>query len=892
MTPEQFRRLQVLFDQAAGLDSQRREQFLEDQGSDEETSRELRLMLAAVDECDAYEETQSKATRQFGPYQTDGLLGRGGNGAVYRAQRSDGQFEQIVAIKVLLPQFADADFQARFRAERQLLAQLNHPNITRLLDGGVTADGEAYLVMEYVDGLPLDLHCDRRNLGVRDRLLLFRQVCLAVSYAHRNLIVHRDLKPSNILVDRYGQVKLLDFGTARLLSNPESFTLPGTALLTPRYASPEQLRTLPVTTLSDVYSLGIVLHELLTGAWPFGSRDTGMADFNRVTGNTPAEPLGQTLAPGASAARSMAEAELKRLLSGDLRLIAAKSLRDDPPDRYASVDAFSEDIQAYLSNNPIQARPASLGYWAKKFIGRNRWGVAAATALLLAVAVGTVSTYWQKRTAERRFQQVREVARYQLFDLHDQLSAIAGTTKIRQELVKRTTTYLDSLAHESERDATLREELAEGYLRLGDVSGNPFVSNLGLTEDAKTAYEKGLALAADSRGNEGRKTYALLQLNLGLLEGFRGKTAESTQRIEAGIAAIREVIRRDPGEALSYFHLGNALAAEGQQAQQEGGVVGGLDRSSGYYRQATDAYEEARRRDPNNLLIHRAIAQMYDRRALSFTSTNPAQAVKLEEQAITALDSLPANERNNALVQKALSNIYQNIGWAYGQLDRFDDAQKAMDRGLAIQQRFADADPEDRRALYDLTACYRGKGIVYGYAKRNREAVEQFRKAAALHDIILKSGPNPNVAFLRADLARRISDLLYDLGDREQAKASGKDAIDRLRALCVVQHPAAVHLRETAGFLLMAHDQQLRDPREALSLMKQAIALSPDNPLILEVYGMALMANHQLDGAERVIQTLLVEARKTVGGARTRQVQTLELQLREIAVQRKQPVKR
>ena len=344
-----------------------------------------------------------QAGQQFGPYVTERLLGAGGMGAVYLARRADGQFDQTVAVKVMAPHLAGEEFARGFRNERQLLAGLAHPNIARLLDGGVTPAGNPYLAMEYVDGELWDCYCADRKLPIEARIGLFLQVCDAVEFAHQNLIVHGDLKPGNILVTNGGTVKLLDFGTAKLVRDPEGRVTQFSSL-TPRYASPEQLRGERVNTLSDVFSLGVIFYESLTGAWPFGDPKSADAMQRIVQGSEPDAPA-HKITDAAAAERSTSRDRLRRLVVGDLSTILLKMLESEPAKRYGSVREVRQDLVRFSQGRPVLARPHSAWYTARRFAARNRLAVLASALSLVALASLTVLSLYQ--SAQARAQAVR-----------------------------------------------------------------------------------------------------------------------------------------------------------------------------------------------------------------------------------------------------------------------------------------------------------------------------------------------------------------------------------------------------------------------------------------------------------------------------------------------------
>ena len=336
---------------------------------------------------------------QFGAYRADQLIGHGGMSAVYRAHRADGQFEQTVALKVMAPYLAGSEFLRRFETERQLLATLNHNNITRLIDGGVSSTGDPYLITEYVKGQTIDRYCDERGMTVPARLRIFLQVARAVDYAHRNLIVRRDLKPGNILVNEEGTVKLLDFGTASLLAAKGDITLTRLHMLTPRYASPEQLRGERVGIASDVFSMGVVLYEMLAGAWPFGDPASVLTELNRATSDVQAKPLAAVITDEAAEKRSVTKEHLRRALAGDLSAIVMKALESDPARRYESASQFAADVEGSLNGHPVSARPQTALYRAGKFVRRRWLPVGAAAVFVGGLLAATAVAIYQAREA-------------------------------------------------------------------------------------------------------------------------------------------------------------------------------------------------------------------------------------------------------------------------------------------------------------------------------------------------------------------------------------------------------------------------------------------------------------------------------------------------------------
>jgi serine/threonine-protein kinase len=519
VTPEQRGRVEAVFDAALDLAPADRNAFVEREcGDDVVVRNEVVALLTAHERDFGVLEAASPGTlvasllevyrpgSRIGPYRLTREIGRGGMGVVYLAERDDGQFRRTVAIKVMRAGMDPDEVRRRLEAERQILAALDHPNIARLYDGGVAPDGRPYLVMEYVEGQPIDEYCDSHRLSVEERLALFCTVAHAVHYAHRRLVVHRDLKPSNILVTADGHPKLLDFGIAKILEeSPLEVTAPltrtGLRLLTPEYASPEQIRGGPVTTANDVYALGVVLYELLTGRRPFDVSDLSPAEAERVIllqdarkpstltsrrDTASRNTAGDTAAPDpahTATLRRSTPVRLARRLSGDLDNLVLMALRKEPERRYASAQQFADDIQRHLVGRPVTARGHSPTYRARKFVDRHRWGVLAGAAIIVLLAAGIISTLVQARAAAeqarialeeriRAEQEARRAARVQsivvdLFRLSDPNEALGDTITAREMLDRGAERVLREFGDQPDVQAALLSEVARVYANLG-----------------------------------------------------------------------------------------------------------------------------------------------------------------------------------------------------------------------------------------------------------------------------------------------------------------------------------------------------------------------------------------------------------------------------------------
>ncbi len=439
--------------------------------------------------------------RRLGPYRIVGEAGRGGMSEVFKAVRDDQQYEKQVAIKLLKAGLDTDSLLRRFKAERQILAQLSHPNIAHLLDGGATEDGAPYLVMEYIEGKPIDAYCDERQLGVNERLDLFRSLCSAVHYVHQHLMVHGDLKPGNVLVTEQGVVKLLDFGIAKLLSptptagreEPRATTF---LALTPEYASPEQVRGEPISTASDVYSLGVLLYRLLAGDLPHkATGSTTWALAQQICEQDPAPP--SVTAEQATTGYG----RFAKTLRGELDNVVLKALKKVPEERYPSAEQLAEDLRRYLRGFPVAARPDTTSYRVRKFAQRHKSAAVAAGLFVAALIAGIITTSWQahradveRLRAERHLNDVRELTSVYLADVYDAVAYLPGGTKARKLLVENSIKYLAGLEREAQDSPQLQRDLAVAYDRLGDVQGDYIGANLGDTQGALDSYRRALNL--------------------------------------------------------------------------------------------------------------------------------------------------------------------------------------------------------------------------------------------------------------------------------------------------------------------------------------------------------------------------------------------------------------
>ena len=569
MTPDRWTRIQSILDDVLDRPPGQREALVAERCVDDvDLATEVRALLDGADALDDFLKeplaTVSAAAPMLsggrvGPYRLVRALGHGGMGVVYLAERADDLYEKQVAIKLLPRAYATPEARRRFDAERRILARLDHSGIARLLDGGVTDHHQPYLVMEYVDGVPIDTYCAARDLPLDDRLDLFAAVGQAVAYAHTRLVVHRDLKPSNILVTEGGRVKLLDFGIAKLLDEADDPLVQQTRtdlrLMTPGYAAPEQVRGDDIATTTDVYALGVLLYELLTGRPPLDVRDATAAEMERIICDEPPVPPSTavtTVDPGDEGDDRTVSPVAKRTLAGDLDVICLAALRKEPDRRYASVDAMLDDVERYRTSRPIEARTESLAYRARKYAERYRGPLAAAAVMLLLLVGGTIAYTVQVQAERNRAQQ--EAAKAQavsdllvdVFEVADPGTARGETITARALLERGSDRVLRSLDDQPAVRATMLSTMGEVY------------RNLGLYPRADTLYTEALAALRSLGGADPSPEVAATLYEQGLLYRQQGRHDASDSLHRAALAIWEETTEPESAE-VGRGHLGLSL---------------------------------------------------------------------------------------------------------------------------------------------------------------------------------------------------------------------------------------------------------------------------------------------------------------------------------------------
>lgn len=749
MTPEEWQRIRPILESALKLDAPDRLGFLDGACADPTLRREVESLIASHENAGAClvdsapvptapeEELRFRLVpgKRVGAYEIVDEIAQGGMGAVYRAVRADGQYKQQVAAKIVRADLGAEFTDARFRNERQILASLDHPEIARILDGGTTSEGIPYLVMELIDGLPITSYCDEHKLTVDARLKLFRTVCSAVHYAHQRLVIHRDIKPTNILVTAEGMPKLLDFGIAKIL-DPKllpaglSLTAGDGSLMTPEYASPEQLRGTALTTATDVYSLGLVLYELLAGRRAYRFASQMPHDVARVVLETePEKPstaswheeaarakkaATRDAPPSISTLRSDSPEKLRRRLSGDLDNIVLKALSKEPQARYSSADQLSEDIRRHLEGLPVLARRSSLAYRARKYVQRHKVVVAAAALIFLSLVTGLGLTLREARIAranelraERGFNDVRALANSLMFEVHDSIRNLAGATPARKLLVSKALQYLDGLSTETGGDASLQNELAAAYERVGDVQGYPDTPNLGDSEGALASFRKALAIRQSlldkNRSLQNQQNVAGDNERIGRTLDSRGSYREGLEFIRKGLE-IREAVAKASPDPKSQEFLAGAyfLVANGYSRLNDS------HSAVEYYRKSAAIRESIASQSP---IVQTRLAGTYGFLApILWEMGNHAEAITTQQKALAIMRKLSDSDPSNAVYREFRDEAYYWTG--YYQQEGGDLSQALVNYQLALSdfQKLSDADPNEVRSKEYVALCYRSIG--------------------------------------------------------------------------------------------------------------------------------------------------------------------------------------
>jgi tRNA A-37 threonylcarbamoyl transferase component Bud32/tetratricopeptide (TPR) repeat protein len=719
----------------------------------------------------------SRIGERIGAYRIVGVLGSGGMGDVFKAVRDDDQYRAEVAIKLMRADVRSSLTEQRFRTERQILAGLDHRNIARLLDGGTADHGMPYVVMELVTGEPIDRFCEAQKLSVRDRVQLFLQVCAAVSYAHQHLVVHRDLKPNNILVTADGSVKLLDFGIAKLLEADANTAIveanaTETSLraMTLDYASPEQVSGGMVTTVSDVYSLGVVFYRLLTGQSPYGARVSDAQRMQEILSDTaPTRP-----------------SQVERTVDGDLDNILLMALRKEPQRRYGSVEQLANDLRNFLSGMPVQARGNSWRYRASKFVRRRKIEIAAGLIVAFSLLGGLFFSIREARiadrerqVAQRHFDSVRKLANTLLFELHDEMRRVPGSTKAREMLVNTSLEYLDSLYKGAGGDRALQEELAAAYDKVADIQGSEVFSSKGDYKEALESYGRAIALLepiATAEPDNLRVKASLSKVYIaqaGLMLVISSPKEALTQA-RKGVALAEEYARKSPAIGTHAVLLADAYTVEGNvlfalDLPAEGNVL--LDKVLVVVEdnwRANPTNEDAlwlRSRGYNNTAIH-ADTRLSDAAASE-------RAIAMLRIAAETDDRLLALKPGDAIYQRRQAVGNYNLARHLVHAGHNAEAVELYRLAAAPLARAA-ADPNDSEAQHTSALFNSGLARALFLTGHVDEARRLFERSAEVLATINKSGSTLRIEYAFGQNAVRLAEVYAHLAADPRTQAGAR----------------------------------------------------------------------------------------------------------------------
>jgi eukaryotic-like serine/threonine-protein kinase len=895
LTPEQWRALGPYLDQALTLSGEERDRWLQLLRNENPVlAGQIQEMLER-DQAAEHEgildntpirwtETAGLAGQTVGAYCLVSTIGHGGMGTVWLAERNDGRFQRKAAVKFLSAALVGHGAEERFKREGAILARLTNANIAELLDAGVTAGGQPYLILEYVEGEPIDGYCDERKLDVRSRIRLFRDVASAVAHAHSNLIVHRDIKPSNVLVNKDGQVKLLDFGIAKLLEGEGQegratlLTREGGSALTPEYAAPEQLMGGLVTTATDIYALGVLFYVLLTGEHPAGSGPHSPAGLLKaITETEPRRPseVVNSDQPHADNRGTIAE-KLRRQLRGDVDTIVLKALKKNPQERYASVTAMADDLTRYLRNEPISARPDTIAYRAAKFVRRNRTAVALASIAAVAVVGGLVGTLMQARTAriQRDFALGQLARAERMIDLNQLLlSEVAGQGKPltvnqllgrAERIAEREPAGQDPANHielliavgsqyaqidDNRQGLHLLEEAYKLSRELGEPSTraraacslSSAIARNGDLARAESLVQEGLqAVPSGPRFGPTRALCLMLAVNTAT---DRGATKLAIARAEAAEKELQDSPAQSAGVELDLLtQLAGSYGADGRFRESFATFerAGALLRSLGY-----DETQKA--------------AELFH--AWGVTLVRAGQPLEAEKLYRRAIDISRTSQREEAVLPAVL---YEYAG-ALREIRRFPEAQSYAERVLAKAQevdnqiiiaqstlllgriyadegdfarantKFSEVEPRMRKLLppghYAFAALAADKAAVAQGQGNLAKAAQLADEAVAIGEAAIKAGQEGGV-WLPTFLSRR-SAIQLEAGHAEQAVTDASRALSLLRS---VSETGTSSQRLGHAFLALGRALQAQGKSdEALAAFRSAVqqlepTLGPDHP--------------------------------------------------------------
>ena len=737
MTPERFAKLEELFAGATELEGAERARYVEEAtagdaalrtelerllGADEASGDSLGGAISFLAAMPAEDEPAPDWTgRRIGAYRIEREIGRGGMSVVFEGVR-EGDFSQRVAIKISTLALYSADLRERFRQERRILAQLEHPNIARLIDGGTTDEGVLYLVTEFCEGTPLG---QQGRVETRAACELFLKICGAVEFAHQNLVVHRDLKPANILVDASGTPKLIDFGIAKLLAPEAATTVTSLRPGTPSYAAPEQILGLPITTRTDIYQLGLVFREML---------GEGM--------------------------------------SGDLAVIAATALQEDPARRYGTVAALMDDVRAHLNGRPIAARADSVAYRTRLFLRRHWLASAAGAVVVVSMAAGVAATLYQARIAERRFTQVRGIARALMYDVQGAIQALPASLEAQQVVVRTALTYLNGLAGEAGGDPALQLEIASGYSRIGAIQARMVGPSLDERKAGQESYERAAGILEAlhaARPGDAAVAAELTDVYAGLLEiDMRsGSSARGAERAARAIAVGERALAENAGHAELTRRLANAYVLYNRD------VAGRAKVDLTQLRKPVELLEPLLAKAPGDAGLREELANAYSAASAAlFNGRQAEEARGMSEKALVLREQAVAGQPENAVARRSLMLAYAALGdihWGLpASLGKREVAIGYYEKMLGPAEWLREREPAKRgtRTDFAMTRMRYASALPAGSAR----AIPMLREAVeTMEGILREDAKNFGVGRQLIDLYLRLAGRHGEAGDRGAA---------------------------------------------------------------------------------------------------------------------------
>lgn len=772
-------RIFELCEAALDLASEDRDAWLVEQcGEDTELIVDVKALLErAVRNDDMFSSNvleNVKPGDRIGPYTLQEVCGHGGMGTVFRARREEAEFTQSVALKVLRAEIVTQALRQRFDLERRALARLHHAYIASLIDGGTTPQGLPWLVMEYVDGLPIDQYCNKHRLSVGERLALLENVAMAVQHAHQNLVIHRDLKPSNVLVTADGVPKLVDFGIAKLVEPPEEFnqtraldseakkdgvtTLFGQRALTPDFASPEQILDGVVSTASDIYSLGVLAMLVLTGRKPY--------ELDTKTPRSLLKSMGQVTIPRASElltretgeadintlahARRISPARLRRLFRGDADAIMGMALHSDPGSRYASADAFRQDLQRYRLGQPVVARNASMFTRAVAQVRSHKLFFSVVTATVAALSIGLLLALWQARIAQQRFADLHGFSRVVLGDVFDSIVDLPGSTEARSEITKAAQHYLDKLVGSDmtlarrRLDDELLADLALAYRRLGEVQGDPTKANLGQSALALKNYKRALAIAEQVRveSPQAMSSRALIHRSLADVLSWQGDLDAALEQLRIAQELLGRRLREEPGNtrarvSLAYNHvkIGDLLG------HPSFANLGQTHSAARMYEQGLSLYDGI-----DELATNRSLARSHGvllERAgtMAMVHEDLTRALVLYRQSGDVRRALAAKNADHTDIQRDAGIAIEKIADVLRRQGDLGAAIPKYEEALAVYQRLANVDKSNANAQRTLAIGLENLAEALVLDQRRERALEHYSRAVAIREKLVEKDP-------------------------------------------------------------------------------------------------------------------------------------------------------